>query len=222
MAIVKVGLLTIGQSPREDVVPEMKPFFLPQIQVLEKGLLDDLSPEEIRRLKPKTGEIPLVTRLRKGSSVQLSEKKISSLLPEAINSMKTKMKVKMVGVLCTNDFQKTEFPPWSIFPFNSLKFLITRIIDIKRLGVVVPLEGQIDAAKKKWKKDKVIVEIKSPYARGKSWEEIAQNFSPKKVEIVILDCMGYKIKDKRALQKLLSVPVLLPRIVLAFAIDQHL
>jgi len=45
MALVKVGLLTIGQSPREDVVPEMDPFFLPQIQILEKGLLDDLSPE---------------------------------------------------------------------------------------------------------------------------------------------------------------------------------
>ena len=221
MALVKVGLLTIGQSPREDLVPEMNPFFLPQIQILEKGLLDNLSPEEIRRLKPKTGEIPLVTRLRKGSSVQLSEKKISSLLPEAIDSMKKKMKVKVVGVLCTHDFQKTEFPPWIIFPFNSLKFLITRIINIKCLGVVVPLEGQIDAAKKKWKKDKVIVEVKSPYARGKSWKEIAQNFSRKKVEVVILDCIGYKIKDKRALQKLLSVPVLLPRVVLAFAIDQH-
>ncbi len=222
MALVKVGLLTIGQSPREDVVPEMNPFFLPQIQILEKGLLDNLSPEEIRRLKPKTGEIPLVTRLRKGSSVQLSEKKISSLLPEAIDSMKKKMKVKMVGILCTHDFQKTEFPPSVIFPFNSLKFLITRIIDVKRLGVVVPLEGQIDAAKKKWKIDKVIVEVKPAYARGKNWEEIAQNFSRKKVEIVILDCIGYKIKDKQALQKLLSVPVLLPRVVLAFAIDQRL
>jgi len=127
----------------------------------------------------------------------------------------------MVGVLCTHDFQKTEFPPSVIFPFNSLKFLITRIINVECLGVVVPLEGQIDAAKKKWKKDKVIVEVKSPYARGKSWKEIAPNFSRKKVEIVILDCIGYKIKDKRALQKLLSVPVLLPRVVLAFAIDQH-
>ncbi len=185
-------------------------------------MLDNLSAEEIRLLKPKTGEIPLVTRLRKGSSVQLSAKKISSLLPEAIDSMKTKMKVKAVGVLCTHDFQKTESPPWIIFPFNSLKFLITRIINIKRLGVVVPLEGQIDAAKKKWKKEKVIVEVKSPYARGKSWEEIAYNFSQKKIEIVILDCIGYKIKDKRSLQKLLSVPVLLPRVVLAFAIDQYL
>ena len=221
MALVKVGLLTIGQSPRGDVVPEMSPFFLPQIKILEKGLLDDLSPEEIRRLKPKKGETPLITRLRKGGSVQLSENEISSLLPEAIDSMKTKMKVKAVGVLCTHDFHKTEFPSSVIFPFNSLRFLINRIIQVKCLGVVVPLESQVDEAKKKWKKEKVIVEVKSPYAKGKSWKEIAQNFSQEKVNVVILDCIGYKIKDKKALQKLLSVPVLLPRVVLAFAIDQH-
>ena len=221
MALIKVGLLTIGQSPREDVVPEMSPFFLPNIKILEKGLLDNLSPEEIRRLKPKAGETPLVTRLRKGGSVQLSEKEIRSLLPEAIDSMKTKMKVKAVGVLCTHDFKKTEFPPSVIFPFNSLRFLINRIINVQSLGVVVPLESQIDGAKKKWKKDKVVVEAKSPYTKGKSWKEIAQNLSQEKVDVVILDCIGYKIKDKRALQKLLSVPVLLPRVVLAFAIDQH-
>jgi protein AroM len=222
MALAKVGLLTIGQSPREDVVPEMKPFFLPHIRIVEKGLLDNLSPEEIRRIKPKAGETPLVTRLRKGGSVQLSEKEISSLLPEAIDSMRTKMKAKAVGVLCTHDFQNTEFPRSVIFPFNSLRFLINRIIQVKCLGVVVPLESQIDSAKKKWKKDKVVVEAKSPYTKGKSWKEIAQNFSQEKVEVVILDCIGYKIKDRRAVQRLLSVPVLLPRIVLAFAIDQHL
>lgn len=222
MAAIKIGLLTIGQSPREDVVPEMKPFFLPHIKIMEKGLLDNLSPKEIRRLKPKTGETLLVTRLRKGSAVQLSEKKISSLLPEAIDSMKTKMKVKAVGVLCTHDFHNAEFPASVIFAFNSLRFLINRIIQVKCLGVVVPLESQIDEAKKKWKKDKVVVEAKSPYSKGKSWKEIAQNFSQEKVDVVILDCIGYKIKDKRAIQKLLSVPVLLPRVVLAFAIDQHI
>ncbi|NIN92810.1 hypothetical protein GTO36_07490, partial [bacterium] len=130
-------------------------------------------------------------------------------------------KVKAVGVLCTHDFHKTEFPPFVIFPFNSLRFLINRIIQVKCLGVVVPLESQVDEAKKKWKKEKVVVEVKSPYAKGKGWKEIAQNFSQEKVDVVILDCIGYKIKDKKAIQKLLSVPVLLPRLALAFAIDQH-
>ncbi|NIO48590.1 MAG: hypothetical protein GTN73_04000 [Candidatus Aminicenantes bacterium] len=75
--------------------------------------------------------------------------------------------------------------------------------------------------KKEFEKKVKELEAKVPYAKGKSWKEIALNFSQEKVDVVILDCIGYKIKDKQAIQKLLSVPVLLPRIVLAFAIDQH-
>ena len=52
----KVGLLTIGQSPREDIVSEIKPLLDSRIEILEKGLLDGLSFEEIKRLKPKAGE----------------------------------------------------------------------------------------------------------------------------------------------------------------------
>lgn len=154
MNSIKVGLLTIGQSPREDVVPEIKPFFLPRIKILEKGLLDNLSAKEIERLKPKTRETPLVTRMRKGSQIQLSEKKITSLIPEAIDSMKTKMKVRAVGVLCTHDFPKTKFSLSVIFPFDYLKFLINRILRVRSLGVVVPLENQVEMVKKKVEKRK--------------------------------------------------------------------
>ena len=217
---VKVGLLTIGQSPREDITPEIKPLFLPHIEILEKGLLDNLTPEEIERLKPEIKETPLVTRLREGSQVQLSEKKISSLIPEVIESMKAKMNVRAAGVLCTHDFPKTKFSIPVIFPFDYLNLLITQKLRVRNLGVVVPLEDQIKMTKKKWKIQKVVVEAKSPYAEGKSWEEIAQSFTLEKVEAVVLDCIGYKIQDKEEMQSFLSVSILLPRVVLASAINQ--
>ncbi|MGB2765033.1 MAG: AroM family protein [Candidatus Aminicenantaceae bacterium] len=222
MNSVKVGLLTIGQSPRDDVVPEIKPHFLSHIKIVEAGLLDELTHEEIEHLKPKSGETPLVTRLRDGSQVQLSEKKISSLLPDVLNSIKTKLNVQAVGVLCTNDFPKTRFPFPVIFPFDYLKFLITHILQTKNLGVVVPLEDQIKMVRKKWEKEKVIVVAKSPYTEGKSWEEIAQRFIQEKVEAIILDCIGYNIKDRQEILSLLSAPVLLPRVLLASAINQLL
>lgn len=220
MNSVKVGLLTIGQSPREDVVPEIKPLFLSHIKIVEAGLLDELTPEEIKHLKPKTGETPLVTRLRDGSQVQLSEKKVNSLMPGILNSIKTKLNVQAVGVLCTNDFQKKQFPFHVIFPFDYLNFLTTHVLQIKILGIVVPLKNQIEMAEKKWGKDKVIVEVKSPYGEGKSWEEIAQRFIQEKVEAVILDCIGYNIKNRQEILSLLSVPVFLPRVLLATAINQ--
>jgi protein AroM len=215
---VKVGLLTIGQSPREDIVSEIKPLLHPRIEILERGLLDGLSPEEIKCLKPDAGETPLVTRLKEGGQVELSEKRISFTLPEAIDSMQKEMKIRAVGVLCTHDFPKKEFSLPVIFPFDYLKFLTSRVLKVKDLGVVVPLENQVEMTKKKWGAS--VVEAKSPYTAGKGFEEIAKKFIAKKVDAVVLDCIGYKTKDKQEIQSFLSVPVLLPRIILSYAINQ--
>lgn len=221
MNSVKVGLLTIGQSPREDIIPEIKSLFLPHIEIAEKGLLDNFTPEEIEHLKPERGDTPLVSRLKEGREVKLSEKKISSLLPEVIDSMKTKMDVRAVGVLCTHDFPKTQYSFPVIFPFNYLYISITQILHVHSLGIVVPLENQIEMTKKKWEKEKVVVEVKSPYTEGKSWEEISQKFIQENIEAVILDCIGYSIKDKQKMQENLLAPtILLPRVILTSAINQ--
>ena len=216
----RVGLLTIGQSPREDITSEIRPLFLPHIEIVEAGLLDNLSPAEIEQLHPEYEESSLVSRLRGGSQVRLSEQKISALLPEFIEAMKTDMKVQAVGLLCTHDFPDTKFSSTVISPFNYLNFLITQVLKVQYIGVVVPLKSQIDMTRTKWEKDKIIVEVKSPYTEGKSWEEIAQKFNREKVEAVILDCIGYKIADKKELQNLISLPILLPRVVLVYAINQ--
>jgi protein AroM len=215
---VKVGLLTIGQAPREDIVSEIKPLLNPRIEILEKGLLDGLSLEEIERLKPDSGETPLVTRLREGRQVELSEKKISFMLPEGIELMKKEMKIRAAGVLCTHDFPKKEFSLPVIFPFDYLKFLTSSVLNVKSLGVVIPLASQIEMTKEKWKAS--VVEAKSPYVAGINWKEIAQKFIAKKVDAVVLDCIGYKTKDKQEIQSFLSMPVLLPRIILSYAINQ--
>lgn len=216
----KIGLLTIGQSPREDIMTEIRPLFSPHIEILEAGLLDNLSSEEIRKLQPERGETSLVSRLREGSQVELSEKKMRILLPEIIESMKTKMDVNAVGILCTHDFPKTKFSFPVIFPFDSLNFLTRQILKVEILGAVVPLEDQVEMTKKKWEKVKVSVEVKSPYAEGKGWEEIARSFIKEKIDAVVLDCIGYTIKDMQEIQNLLSAPVLLPRIILALTINQ--
>lgn len=220
MNSARVGLLTIGQSPREDITTEIRPLFLPHIKILEAGLLDNLSPAEIEQLHPEYEETPLVSRLRDGSQVRLSEQKISALLPEVIDSMKTKMKIQAVGLLCTHDFPDTKFSSTVISPFNYLNFLTTQVLKVRYIGIVVPLENQIDMTKKKWERKKIIVEAKSPYTKGKSWEEIAREFTREEVEAVILDCIGYKIQDKQALQNLISSPILLPRVILVYAINQ--
>ncbi|MFX0171582.1 MAG: AroM family protein [Candidatus Hodarchaeota archaeon] len=216
----KIGLLTIGQSPREDILPELIPLLNPQLEIAEVGLLDGLNFEEIEELKPETTESQLISRLNDGSQVKLSEVKICKLLPSTIHRMITEKKVNAVGILCTHNFPKSDFSYPIIYPIDYLKFLVNFILKITNLGVVVPSNDQIEMTANKWETEKIVVKAKSPYSKSKSWRRIIQLFVQEKVEAIVLDCIGYKIMDKQEIQNLIPVPILLPSLILVFAINQ--
>ncbi|MFX0052928.1 MAG: AroM family protein [Candidatus Hermodarchaeota archaeon] len=216
----KIGLLTIGQSPREDILPELLPFLSPHLETVEVGLLDGLNFENINDLKPETTESQLITRLNDGSQVQLSERKICKLLPRAIHRMITERKVNAVGILCTHNFPKSDFSCPIIYPFDYLKFLVNFVLKIKNLGVIIPSNDQIEMTENKWETEKIIVEAKSPYNKSNSWRRIIQPLVQEKVEAIVLDCIGYKIRDKQTIQNLIPVPILLPSAILVFTINQ--
>ena len=51
--MTKVGLITVGQSPRSDVVPDMAAILGGDVEILEAGALDGLSREQIAPLAPR-------------------------------------------------------------------------------------------------------------------------------------------------------------------------
>ena len=51
----RIGIITIGQSPRTAVVPEMAAFFGDGVEVLERGALDGLTLEQAREYAPEAG-----------------------------------------------------------------------------------------------------------------------------------------------------------------------
>jgi protein AroM len=68
----KIGILTIGQSPRPDVVGEFLNVFGSDYEILEKGALDDYSVEELRKRNVSDGERILVTKLVDGQEIKIS------------------------------------------------------------------------------------------------------------------------------------------------------
>jgi len=60
-----IAAITIGQSPRDDVIAELVSL-VPGVRWVQAGALDGLDIEQIRALEPDPGDRPLVTRLRDG------------------------------------------------------------------------------------------------------------------------------------------------------------
>ena len=59
---MKIGAVTIGQSPRTDVMADMKAILGEEVEVLEAGALDGISMEEIKQMEPAKGDYEMCIR----------------------------------------------------------------------------------------------------------------------------------------------------------------
>ena len=80
----KLGLITVGQAPRDDVIIDLLPIFGPEIELIQAGALDGLSLQEISSFAPQDGDYVLVSRLKDGSSAVFAERYIIPRLQECI------------------------------------------------------------------------------------------------------------------------------------------
>ncbi len=218
-----IGFVTIGQSPRTDVVPEiMKILGEREISYVEAGALDDLSREDIERdLRPEPGDIIYVTRLRDGGEVKISKKKLLPLLEKKIRELEKKSDI--IAILCSGEFPDFESIKPVIYPDKILKGIASSIGYKGRTAVLIPAKEQIDYAREKWStyfKDLIVIPV-SPYTSSlKDFEEIRERIRRENIGFVIMDCIGYTdaqrniireagdnikvISTRRALAKVLS------------------
>lgn len=216
---MKVGFITIGQSPRVDVVPEIKPY-LGDVEIIECGALDGLTLEEIKELGPKEGDYVLVSRLRDGTQVRLSREKIVKRLQECIKKLEEE--VDVIGVLCTGEFPELTSRKLLVEP----SLLLLKTVDalgVSNLGVVVPDPDQVEMTQRKWKgiAENIKVQSVSPYiGKEEDFIKVAQEL--KECDLIVMDCIGYTLSSKRIVKEVTKKPVVLPRTLMARVIGELL
>lgn len=216
----RLGLITIGQSPREDVTSEMKFFLGDNIEIIECGALDNLTFNEIKRLFPRKGEHYLVTRLRNGTQISLSRERITNLVETCIKKIENN--VDIIGILCTGEFSEVNSRKLIIKPSELIFKIVESILSNRKLGIMVPSRKQIQEALRKW--SQISTEVKviyaSPYLDKDEIENHANHL--KDCDLIILDCIGYNLKAREIVKRITGKIVLLPRILMADLIRELL
>ncbi|MGH6921514.1 MAG: AroM family protein [Geminicoccaceae bacterium] len=216
MAQKRVAFLTTGQSPRTDVVPEMVEEIKKPIEVIEAGMLDDLSPAEIVGLRPAAGAPVIVSRLRDGSEVVMDHREVSARLQPLIDANEG---ADVLVLLCTGSF-----------PTLSARSALVKagpVVDDQiatlgrsgqRIGVMVPGAAQVrhyhDAAS-----GKVIAAHASPYGRPR-WREAVRELAD--ADVIVMHCMGYDRATREHVAGLSGKPTLLSRSLVASAVAELL
>jgi len=214
----RIGLVTIGQSPRKDVTHDMTPIIGSNVTITECGALDGLSTSEIEEFAPKDNEDVLVTRLSDGREVRVSYKKIMRRLVDCIRSLEKH--VDIIAILCTGDFPKISSSRLIIKP-SDLMLAIVKVMAPTSLGVIVPDDSQRCFAKRRWSavSQEIHVKVFSPYTgRLEDLAKLTQDL--RTCDVIVMDCIGYTSKMKDIVKKVTERPVILPRTLLARVLSE--
>ena len=83
-----LGIVTIGQAPRDDISALFAQHAPPGTKVILRGALDGLSDSEIDALSPRSGADTLYTRLRGGRDVKISKEAVTERSPPVLRKLR--------------------------------------------------------------------------------------------------------------------------------------
>jgi len=195
-----VLFVTIGESPRNDIIPELIEIIgKKDLSYNEIGLIDGVDSEDY---KPKSDEEFLVSKKKDGSIACISHEWVAKKLSQ--------MHFEDLAVLlCTARFEDDRL----ILPYKVIRNFLAAMPKINSMTVVVPDKAQCEEALKRW--EKVAHRIQciafSPYSEVKC-EQNLKDLKDK--QLVYLDCMGFTLEHERFFKRYTGGIVLSARRIL--------
>ncbi|WP_233519526.1 AroM family protein [Mitsuokella sp. AF21-1AC] len=213
----EIGAITVGQSPRVDVMPDLEPL-LSGIRVIQKGALDGMTREEMKKIEPEPGDYVLVSRLQDGSSVRMSEKFILPIIQKYIDAF-NRQGVEGILMLCTGEFPHFTSHIPLLYPQKLLKAVTMAVLEKHQtLGILTPDSSQVQQARKRWLgygASRVCVEAASPYLSEQDVIQAGLRLKEQGASLIVMDCIGYTQNMKDIVHRETGLSVILGRTVAA-------
>lgn len=206
---MKIGLITIGQSPRPDILPEMKRILGDEFEILEKGALDDYTLDDIKKREAKAGDQILVTRMRDGTEVKVTHKLVVPLIQQRVSELDEEG-VKVILLLCTGRFPEFQSKALIVMPWEIIRGAVNASLRKGRLGMVLPAKEQAAHASRRWGVGdiEVYADSASPYGPKEEVERLAERLVEKDLDLILLNCMGFGHRAKQIIKDKTGKPVI--------------
>jgi len=223
--MTKIGAITVGQSPRTDLMPVMETIFMDSIEVIQMGGLDGLTREKIETFTPVGPEDHvLVSRLCHGTSVTFGESHVLPRMQDCI-FQREELGVSLILFLCTGEFPddfESKVP--LIFPERILTSVVPAAMPGCRLAVFTPSADQVEQVTNKWLRASVgsvtVIPV-SPYnGLDPVLAAAASEIHPDEIDMIVMDCIGYTVEMKEKIHAMTGKPVVLPRTLVARMINE--
>lgn len=205
-----LGLVTTDQGPSPEFVDAFRAR-LPGVNVQLAGALDGLTDAAIDALAARPAPYPIQTILADGSTRDIDLALLAPLVAQRAQEMVARGAGGIV-VCCAGDFPDIDCGVTVLYPGRLLSAIAGAVCRTRRIGVVSPIEAQMEPARRKWEEDGFTVTM--AYASAFHRDEFvlaAAGMSDPGIELVILDCMDHGPDDRDEFSRLSGRPVLAAR-----------
>lgn len=212
----RLGLLTIGQSPRPDgLARDVAAIAGAGVEVIERGALDGLGDAELERARPSDSDDALVTLLADGRNVVVTKDAVVERLQAHIDALEA-ADAAAILLMCTGAFPPFRHRVPLIAPQEVLYAAVRAVAGGGAVGSVTPLERQIEAARRRWSAQGVaepIVVAADPYCADPhaAVRSAATALRDAGASVCFLDCFGFDLAMRDVAREAFDGPVVLAR-----------
>lgn len=186
-----IAFLFIGQTPRPDIMDDMRTGLGTDFAIGEYGALDGLSRDEIEALAPRSRQETLVTKLKDGTTVSVSEPEVQKLLKDRVLQAAAEG-AKLAVIMCTGEF-RIEAPIPLVTADDAFHKLQTIPENCRKIGVIVPKAEQQEVFSTCYKTYGLPVTsgAADPYGDDAAIIAEGMRLASEGADLICLDCMGF-------------------------------
>lgn len=204
----KLGLLALGETPREDITPTFRAILGESVRIVERGGLDGLSGRELAALAAREGHAAIETCLRSGASIELSREAILPRLVAAAGKLAEEC--DSILLLCSGEYPALAAAcPKLIQPIHILRGAISAVAHHRLLGLIGPA-SDLDEAPAQWAPyaPRLICAAASPYGPFEATVAAGRGLAERGAQVIYLDCMGFNEQHRTAIGRATGLPVM--------------
>lgn len=220
---MKLAFATIGEAPRDDLVPYLRSRLPSGLEVIEDGVLNHLDEEGRRGLDARDDSLHLVTRARDGNAYKLSYARTLPHMQRVVDGLVDRG-ADLVVIICGADWSPIRAGVPMVNPGRLFPNLVQALGTGLRLGVIKPDEGQIPHTIAHYTSLGLnpVVTAASPYATNRldRARQAAEVLRAESVDLIWMTCVGMDEEMREAVHDVLPRPTILARSILARVIDE--
>jgi len=206
MSEKRIGVLTIGQSPRTDLVAPLENM-LPGCRVLQAGALDGLAPADLP--EPTHVAYPLATQMRDGTKVLVEERFLAPKMQEALDWLESEG-VAATLLMCAGTFADLHGKLPLFIPFK-IGCSLLDTLQMRSIGLITPVAAQEKPIRERWEKKGFRPTVWTADLATQDapfYLQLRKRIHKNNLACIVLDYVGHPVEQVTWLQRSIDLPVI--------------